>query len=169
MIESEARVPPNLAFLARKMLALVTLRREHIATDAEEKYMKGYVTNIEQDTVKNGDFRRVLYTAKNSQLVLMNLHPKEEIGQEIHTLDQFIRVEAGIGVAILDGVEHRLSDGSAVVIPAGTKHNVVNDSPTKELKLYTLYSPPEHRDGTVHKTKADALSHEEHFDGKTSE
>jgi mannose-6-phosphate isomerase-like protein (cupin superfamily) len=131
--------------------------------------MRGYVTNIEQDTLSNSDFRRVLYTAKNSQLVLMSLGPKEDIGEEIHTLDQFIRVEAGNGVAILDEVEHRISDGFAVVIPAGTKHNVVNDSSTEELKLYTLYSPPEHRDGTVHSTKSDSLAHEEHFDGKTTE
>ena len=131
--------------------------------------MKGYVTNIEQDTLNNKDFRRVLYTAKNSQLVLMNLPPQEDIGEETHTLDQFIRVEAGNGVAILDGVEHRISDGTAVVIPAGTKHNVVNDSASEALKLYTLYSPPEHRDGTVHPTKTDALSHEEHFDGRTTE
>ncbi|HLA10519.1 MAG TPA: cupin domain-containing protein [Pyrinomonadaceae bacterium] len=131
--------------------------------------MKGYVTNIEQDTLSNKDFRRVLYTAKNSQLVLMNLPPQEDIGEETHTLDQFIRVEAGNGVAILDGMEHRISDGTAVVIPAGTRHNVVNDSKSEALKLYTLYSPPEHRDGTVHPTKTDALSHEEHFDGRTTE
>jgi len=131
--------------------------------------MKGYLTNIEKDALQNEDFRRVLYTGKNSQLVLMNLQPKEEIGEEIHTLDQFIRVEAGRGEAILDGVTHELSDGVAVVIPAGTKHNVVNDSDTEQLKLYTIYSPPEHRDGTVHATKQDALTHEEHFDGKTSE
>ncbi|MGH7784893.1 MAG: cupin domain-containing protein [Candidatus Binatia bacterium] len=119
--------------------------------------------------MKNKDFRRVLYTAKNSQLVLMSLRPREEIGEETHTLDQFIRVEAGDGVAILDGVKHQISDGSAVVIPAGTKHNIINASATGELKLYTLYSPPEHRDGTIHPTKADALAHEEHFDGKTTE
>ena len=131
--------------------------------------MKGYVTNIEKNSLENNYFRRVLYTAKNSQLVLMSLQPKEDIGEETHTLDQFIRVEAGDGSAILDGVKHKISDGTAVVIPAGTKHNVVNDSNTEELKLYTLYSPPEHRDGTIHKTKADALAHEEHFDGKTTE
>ncbi|HEY2921693.1 MAG TPA: cupin domain-containing protein [Candidatus Binatia bacterium] len=131
--------------------------------------MKGYVTDIENDTLENQDFRRVLYTAKNSQLVLMSLGPKEEIGEETHTLDQFIRVEAGDGFAVLDGVKHPISDGTAIVIPAGTKHNVVNDSATEELKLYTVYSPPEHRDGTIHKTKADALAHEEHFDGKTTE
>lgn len=131
--------------------------------------MRGYVTNIERDALENKDFRRVLYTAKNTQLVLMSLRAREDIGEETHTLDQFIRVEAGHGAAILDGVEHRISDGSAVVIPAGTKHNVVNDSDTEELKLYTLYSPPEHRDGTIRATKSDALSREEHFDGKTSE
>src|SRR5215217_9688753 len=103
--------------------------------------MKGYVTNIERDTLENEDFRRVLYTARNSQLVLMNLRANEEIGEEVHSLDQFIRVEAGQGVAILDDVAHRLSDGSAVVIPAGTKHNVINVSDTEEFKLYTLYSP----------------------------
>jgi mannose-6-phosphate isomerase-like protein (cupin superfamily) len=131
--------------------------------------MKGYVTNIEEDTLENTDFRRVLYTGKNSQLVLMSLRPREEIGEETHTLDQFIRVEAGDGVAILDDVKHQISDGSAVVIPAGTKHNVINNSETEELKLYSIYSPPEHRDGTIHKTKDDALAHEEHFDGKTTE
>ena len=131
--------------------------------------MKGYVTDIEDDTMKNTDFRRVLYTGKNAQLVLMSLRPKEEIGLETHTLDQFIRVEAGSGIAVLDGVEHQIADGTAVVIPAGTKHNVINNSEREELKLYTLYSPPEHRDGTIHKTKADALAHEEHFDGKTTE
>jgi mannose-6-phosphate isomerase-like protein (cupin superfamily) len=131
--------------------------------------MKGYVTNIEKDSLDNNDFRRVLYTAKHSQLVLMSLRPKEDIGEETHSLDQFVRVEAGRGVSILDGVKHKISDGSAVVIPAGTRHNIVNESDTEELKLYTLYSPPEHRDGTVHRTKAEALAHEEHFDGKTTE
>jgi mannose-6-phosphate isomerase-like protein (cupin superfamily) len=133
------------------------------------KLMRGYVTNIENDTLENEDFRRVLYTAKNTQLVLMNLRANEETGEEIHDLDQFIRVEAGEGLALIDGGAHRLSDGSAVIIPAGTKHNVINVSDTQELKLYTLYSPPEHRDGTVHQTKSDAIEHEEHFDGKTTE
>ena len=130
----------------------------------------GYVTNIERDTLENEDYRRVLFTGRNTQLVLMTLRPGEEIGREVHSgHDQFIRVEAGQGLAVLDGVAHRLSDGSAVVIPAGTKHNVINVSDTEALKLYTLYSPPEHRDGTVHKTKSEALEHEEHFDGKTTE
>jgi mannose-6-phosphate isomerase-like protein (cupin superfamily) len=138
-------------------------------TEVGGKLMRGYVTNIENDTIENKDFRRVLYTAKNTQLVLMNLRPNEEIGEEIHDLDQFIRIEAGQGLALIDGGAHRLADGSAVIIPAGTKHNVINVSDTEELKLYTLYSPPEHRDGTVHKTKSDAIEHEEHFDGKTTE
>jgi len=131
--------------------------------------MKGYVTNIESDTLKNKDFRRVLYTAKSSQLVLMSSRPKEDIGEETHTLDQFIRVEAGRGFAILDGIKHNISDGFAIVIPSGTKHNVINDSDAEDLKLYTLYSPPEHLDKTIHPTKAAAVSHEEHFDGRTTE
>lgn len=131
--------------------------------------MKGYVTNIEDDTLENDHFRRVLYTAKHMQLVLMSLRANEEIGEETHELAQFIRVEAGQGLAVLDGVAHRLSDGTAVIIPAGTKHNVINVSDTEELKLYTIYAPPEHRDGTVHKTKSDAIEQEEHFDGQTTE
>src|SRR3989344_3746704 len=112
--------------------------------------MKGYITNIEKDARENKNFRTVLYTAKNSQLVLMSIRPQEEIGEETHNLDQFIRVEAGEGLAVLDGIEHHIADGSAVVIPAGTKHNIINTSGDTEMKLYTLYSPPEHRDGTVH-------------------
>jgi mannose-6-phosphate isomerase-like protein (cupin superfamily) len=131
--------------------------------------MNGYITNIEEDTFKNNNFRQVLYTGENSQLVLMSLRPKEEIGEETHTVDQFIRIESGQGFAILDGVKSPISDGTAVVIPAGTKHNIINGSDNDELKLYSLYSPPEHRDGTIHKTKTDALSHEEHFDGRTTE
>jgi mannose-6-phosphate isomerase-like protein (cupin superfamily) len=131
--------------------------------------MKGYVTNIEKDSLENENFRKVLYTAKNSQLVLMSLEPKEEIGEEVHHLDQFIRVEKGQGLAILDGVEHKIVDGSAIVIPAGTKHNVINSSQTEKMKLYTIYSPPEHKDGVVRRTKNEALAQEEHFDGKTSE
>ena len=99
----------------------------------------------------------------------MSLRPQRGHWRGNSYLDQFIRVEAGDGFAILDDVKHRISDGSAVVVPAGTKHNVINDSDTDDLKLYTLYSPPEHRDGTIHKIKGDALAHEEHFDGKTTE
>ncbi|OGZ18625.1 MAG: cupin [Candidatus Nealsonbacteria bacterium RBG_13_42_11] len=131
--------------------------------------MKGYVTNIEKDSLENSNFRQVLYTAKNSQLVLMSLKPGEEIGMEMHTLDQFFRVEQGEGKAILDGVEHKIEDGSAIVIPAGTNHNIINTSSDKEMKLYTIYSPPEHKDGVVRATKEEAEANEEHFDGKATE
>jgi mannose-6-phosphate isomerase-like protein (cupin superfamily) len=128
--------------------------------------MKGYVNNIEKATLENSDYRRVLYTSKNSQLVLMNVRPGEEIGEEIHHLDQFIRFEAGQGEVILDGVKHQVEDGMAVVIPQGCKHNVINTG-KEDLKLYTVYSPPEHRDGIVEHLKSDEV--EEHFDGKTTE
>ncbi|MEX2110281.1 MAG: cupin domain-containing protein [Gemmatimonadaceae bacterium] len=119
--------------------------------------MSGYVTNIERETIRNGDFRRVLYTGPNIQLVLMTLQPREDIGLEVHRdHDQFIRVETGTGVAVLDGEDSALIDGTAVVIPAGVEHNVINTSPDKPLRLYTLYSPPEHPQGTVHRTKRDA-------------
>ncbi len=116
--------------------------------------MHGYVTNIEQATVENTDYRRVLYTAKHSQLVLMCLMPGEEIGEEVHHLDQFIRFEAGAGKIVLGGVVQNVSADMAVVIPEGTRHNVINTG-TVPLKLYSIYAPPEHKDGTVHKTKAD--------------
>lgn len=128
--------------------------------------MKGYLTNIEQATLENTDYRRVLYTAKHCQLVLMNLQPGEEIGEEMHHLDQFIRFEEGQGKVILDGIEHEVKADDAVIIPEGVRHNVINTG-LGSLKLYTVYSPPEHKDGTVHVTKAD--EHEEHFDGKTTE
>ncbi len=128
--------------------------------------MKGFVGNIEKLTLENTDYRRVLYTAKNSQLVLMNIQPGDEIGEETHHLDQFIRLEQGNGKAILDDVEHEIKDDYAIVIPSGTKHNVINTG-TEEMKLYSVYSPPNHLDGTVHVTKADES--EEHFDGKTTE
>lgn len=130
--------------------------------------MKGYIANIEKDTLTNTDFRRVLYTAKNSQLVLMSIAAGEDIGEEVHDLDQFIRIEAGKGKAILDDVEHDIEDGSAIVVPAGTKHNIISTG-DEPLKLYTVYSPPEHKDGEVHVTKADGLLHEKHFNGKTTE
>lgn len=122
--------------------------------------MNGYVTNIESDTLTNDDYRRVLFTGPKTQLVLMTLRPGDEIGLETHTgHDQFIRVEAGTGYVQLNDERHELRDGSAVVIPSGTEHNVVNTSRTDALRLYTLYSPPEHRDGTVHHTKADEGDH----------
>ncbi len=128
--------------------------------------MKGFVVDIEKATLENTDFRRVLYTAKNSQLVVMSIPPGEEIGMEVHHLDQFLRIEQGEGKAILDGVEHLITADWAVVVPAGTEHNFVNTG-TSDMKLYTLYSPPNHKDGTVHHAKADVT--EEHFDGVTTE
>lgn len=130
--------------------------------------MKGYVVNIEEVTKENENFRKVLYTAKNSQLVAMTLKPGEDIGEEVHDLDQFLRIEHGIGKAVLDDVEHDISDGWVVLVPAGTKHNIINTS-QEEMRLYTIYSPPNHKDGTIHATKADAEASEEHFDGKTTE
>ena len=123
--------------------------------------MNGYITNIERDTLANEDFRRVLFTGTNTQLVLMALRPGEDIGRETHEgHDQFIRVEAGTGEAILDDRRHPLEDGSAVVIPAGVPHNIRNTSSEQPLKLYTLYSPPEHPDRTIHPTRRDAdLAH----------
>ena len=131
--------------------------------------MKGYITNIEKDSLENENFRKVLYTGKNSQLVLMAIEPRDDIGEEVHKLDQFIRVEAGNGLAILDGVKHEISDGSAIVIPAGTMHNIINSSETEKLKLYSVYSPPEHKDGTIHKTKNEAENNKKHFDGEITE
>lgn len=130
--------------------------------------MEGYVVNIEQVSIQNENFRKVLYTAKNSQLVVMSLKPGEDIGEETHQLDQFIRCETGQGKAFLNDVPHVIIDGFAVLVPAGTKHNIVNTSQDKPLKLYTVYSPPNHRDGVVHKTKAQAEADEEHFDGVTT-
>ena len=132
--------------------------------------MKGYKINIETATLENNYFREVLYTAKNSQLVVMSLKPGEDIGEEIHHLDQFIRCEAGEGKAVLDGISHEIGDGFAIVVPAGARHNIINTSTDKPLKLYTVYSPPNHRDGVIHKTKNDAMADEgDHFDGKTTE
>ena len=131
--------------------------------------MRGYVGNLEKETLENTTFRTVLYTAKHCQLVMMSLLPGEDIGDEVHKLDQFIRVEQGIGSAVLDGVAHALQDGSAVIIPAGTRHNIVNTSPRSAMKLYTLYAPPEHRDSVIRQTKAEATAANEHFDGTTTE
>ena len=130
--------------------------------------MKGFVQDIEGLAVKNDEFRQVLYTAKYCQLVLMALKPKEEIGAEVHKLDQFFRVEAGTGEAVLDGVRTPIQPGLAIVIPAGTKHNIINTS-SIQMSLYTIYSPPNHRDGVIHHTRADAQADNEHFDGKTTE
>jgi mannose-6-phosphate isomerase-like protein (cupin superfamily) len=130
--------------------------------------MKGFVKDIEGLAVKNLEFRQVLYTAKHCQLVVMSLKPKEEIGAEVHKLDQFFRVEDGSGEAVLDGVRTAIRSGFAIVVPAGTNHNIINTGNTP-LKLYTLYAPPNHRDGVVHHTRAEAEADHEHFDGKTTE
>jgi mannose-6-phosphate isomerase-like protein (cupin superfamily) len=130
--------------------------------------MEGYVHSIEKAALKNKTFRTVLYTAKNCQLVVMSLKPGEDIGEEVHKLDQFLRVEKGKGKAVLDGVEHRIKPGFAILVPAGTRHNLIN-GPSGRMKLYTLYAPPNHRDSVVHATKADAEADKEHFDGKTTE
>ncbi|HEY3563585.1 MAG TPA: cupin domain-containing protein [Casimicrobiaceae bacterium] len=129
--------------------------------------MKGFVDDIEELTEDNDAFRLVLYTGAHLQLVLMALKPGEEIGEEVHDDgDQFFRIEEGKGTVMIDGVEHAVEDDDAVVVPAGARHNVINTG-SGPLKFYTIYGPPEHRDGTVHATKADAR--DEHFDGKTTE
>lgn len=131
--------------------------------------MKGFVEDIEELTEKNSDFRRVLYTGKYLQLVLMALRPGEEIGEEVHAdHDQFFRVEKGKGEVVIDGVRTKIKSDDAVLVPAGARHNVVNTG-EKPLKLYTLYGPPEHADGVVRATKAEAEAVAEHFDGKTTE
>ncbi|MGC9611026.1 MAG: cupin domain-containing protein [Minisyncoccia bacterium] len=133
--------------------------------------MKGFVENIEKITEENENFRKVIYTARYSQLVVMSIPPKGEIGEEVHGLDQFLRIESGTGKAILNGIERVIENGSAIVVPAGTKHNIINSSADKPMKLYTVYSPPNHIDGTIHKTKAEAEADEnhDHFNGITTE
>lgn len=130
--------------------------------------MKGYVTDIEKTTLENENFRTVLYTAKNCQLVVMSLKPGEDIGEEVHTLDQFFRCEQGTGKAILDGTEYAIENGTIIIVPAGARHNIINIG-ADALKLYTLYAPPNHRDGVVHATKDIAQKDEEQFDGTTTE
>ena len=126
--------------------------------------MNAYFGNIENLTLQNSYFRQVLFTGPNSQLVLMCLRPNEEIGAEVHpTVDQFFRIEKGTAkIVVDDGEEHMVSDGDAIIIPAGTRHNVINASSTEDLKLYTIYAPANHPDGTIHKTKEEAMAAEEH-------
>ena len=132
--------------------------------------MKGFHINIEKETLENNNFRKVLYTVKHSQLVLMSLKPKEEIGMEVHPdNDQFFRFEKGQGKVIIDGNEYEVSDGFAVVVPSGAQHNVINTSETDDLKLYTIYSPAHHKDGIVRATKEEAEAQEAPFDGITTE
>lgn len=132
--------------------------------------MKGYNGNIEQLTIENTNFRQVLYTSKHSQLVLMSLRPGEEIGVETHNEnDQFFRFEAGEGLVQIDGNEYVVGDGSAIIVPTGAEHNVINTSAVEDLKLYTLYMPPHHKDGIVRATRDEAMANEEDFDGTTTE
>lgn len=132
--------------------------------------MKGYKTNIEKDTTENQNFRQVVYTGKHLQLVLMSLKVGEDIGEEVHKdTDQFFRFESGSGKCFIDGHEYRVKDGDVIVVPAGARHNVINTNPKEELKLYTLYAPPHHKDGLVRATKEAAEENEEAFDGKTTE
>lgn len=132
--------------------------------------MKGFSTNIEEATLENNNFRKVLYTSKHSQLVLMSLKPGEDIGMEVHEEnDQFFRFENGQGKCIIDGNEYNVGDGVAVVVPTGTKHNIINTSKTDYLKLYTIYSPPHHKNGIIRATKEEAEANEAEFDGVTTE
>ena len=132
--------------------------------------MKGYTTHIEKDTGENSNFRKVLYTGKHSQLVLMSLPPKGEIGLETHPdNDQFFRFEKGVGKCLIDGNEYAVGDGVAVIVPAGAEHNIINTSETEDLKLYTIYSPAHHKDGIVRATREEAEAGEAEFDGVTTE
>ena len=132
--------------------------------------MKGFKSNIEKDTLDNPHFRKVLYTGKHTQLVVMTLPPGEEIGLETHKgIDQFFRIEGGHGKCIIDDNMYLIKDGDGIVVPSGAKHNFINTSDTEKLQLYTLYSPPHHKDGTIHRTNEEAEASDEEFDGKTTE
>jgi len=132
--------------------------------------MKGFKSNIEKDTLKNENFRKVLYTSKHLQLVLMTLKTGEEIGEEVHIgIDQFFRFESGNGKCIIDGNEYSVSDGDVIIVPAGSRHNVINKDASVDLKMYTLYAPPNHQDGLINMTKKDAEENDVEFDGKTTE
>jgi len=132
--------------------------------------MKGFKSNIEKDALKNENFRKVLYTSKHLQLVLMSLKPGEEIGEETHiNSDQFFRFENGKGKCIIDGNEYNVENGDVIIVPAGSKHNVINTDATKELKMYTIYAEPQHKDGLINATKKDAKNNDVKFDGITTE
>lgn len=148
------------------MKSIVSEMRLYIKNIFAAKDKSGLVIDIEKDTIENNNFRKVLYTGKYSQLVLMSLNPNEDIGEEVHeSVDQFFRVDKGSGTVIINDKKHSIKDGSAFVIPSGTKHNVIAGK--DGLKLYSIYSPPNHKDKTIHTTKKDVK--EEHFDGKTTE
>lgn len=119
--------------------------------------MKGYKGNIEEITIANTYFRQVLFTSQHQQLVVMNIKPKGDIGAEVHEIvDQFLRIEQGNGEVVLDGEKLKVRDGDAFIVPAGVEHNVINTSESEDLKIYTVYSPPHHKDGVIHKTKEEA-------------
>jgi mannose-6-phosphate isomerase-like protein (cupin superfamily) len=139
-------------------------------SDFQKNNMKGFNSNIEKDTLKNENFRKVLYSGKHLQLVLMTLKKGEEIGEEVHPdNDQFFRFEGGTGKCIIDGNEYNVADGDAIIIPAGSRHNVINTDVQEPLKMYTIYAPPHHQDGLINATKNDAEQHDVDFDGKTTE
>ena len=144
---------------------MLLIRSSQIVESSSPPKSSGFLIDIEKATLDNKNYRRVLYTTKNSQLVLMSIAPGDEIGAEVHDLDQFIRFESGEGRITLGDFEHTVTDGFSISVPEGVRHNVVNTSSDKPLKLYAVYSPPNHKKGTVHKTKAD--EEEEHFDGET--
>lgn len=155
------RFPPLLLTKGEEMTKTSLNRIRRLAGLEERKEIEaekiGFNTNIEDTTTKNNDFRRVLYTAKNSQLVLMSVEPGDDLGEESHNnIDQFFRIESGVGKVIMDGKDIIVTAGDAVIVPAGTKHNVINTSSTENLKFYTIYSPPKHKEGAIQKTKKDA-------------
>ena len=149
-------------------LAILACSRAAAGQNEKGVAMKGFVQDIEGLAIKNDEFRRVVYTATNCQLVVMALKPKEEIGAEVHKLDQFFRVEEGSGEAVVNGVRTAIRKGFAVLVPAGANHNIINTGKVP-MKLYTLYAPPNHREGVVHHTRQEAAADKEHFDGKTTE
>ena len=149
-------------------LAILACSRADAGQKEKGVAMKGFVQDIEGLAIKNAEFRRVVYTATNCQLVVMALKPKEEIGAEVHKTDQFFRVEEGSGEAVVNGVRTAIRKGFAILVPAGANHNIINTGKVP-MKLYTLYAPPNHRDGVVHHTRQEAEADNEHFDGKTTE
>lgn len=164
-VASRAAAPPDEVSATTPAAERETKPKPRVPDDAK----KGLVTDIEQRTTANTDFRHVLYTGEHLQLVLMSLRPGEDIGEEVHPeIDQFFRVEQGRGEVVINGVRHPIEDDDSVVVPAGARHNVVNTG-DKALKLYTVYGPPEHRDGVVRATKAEAMARDDHFDGATTE
>jgi len=153
--------------IIQKISCLLTEDPDVFVAEETKNDSKGFVGNIETLSAENQNFRQVLYTAKNCQLVVMSLKPKEDIGVEVHSVDQFFRVEEGEGKVLINGIQTAIQAGSGIIVPAGAEHNIVAGDTA--LKLYTIYSPPHHKDNIVHKTKKDAEADKEHFDGETTE